>query len=60
MPEKIAGNSTGSAEVGDFGPFPGNTPEEGVLLFTNGDRGAGPRGGPTEETEEIHLFPAEP
>ena len=38
-------------EVTDFGAFPGNTPELGVLLFTNGDRGAGLRGGATEKTE---------
>ena len=32
----------------DFGPFPGNTPELGVMLVTNGDRGAGARGGATQ------------
>jgi minor extracellular serine protease Vpr len=41
--------------VYDFGPFPGNTPELGLLLFTNGDRGAGNRGGATQDTEAL-LF----
>ena len=44
--------------VYDFGPFPGNTPEEGLLLVTNGDRGAGARGGATQDTEAL-LFIAE-
>jgi minor extracellular serine protease Vpr len=39
--------------VYDFGAFPGNTPELGLLLFTNGDRGAGNRGGATQETEAL-------
>jgi hypothetical protein len=39
----------------DFGDFPGNSPELGVLLLTNGDRGAGNRGGATAETEAL-LF----
>jgi minor extracellular serine protease Vpr len=44
-------------EVYDFGPFPGNTPELGLLLVTNGDRGAGNRGGATQDTEAL-LFVA--
>ena len=43
--------------VTDFGPFPGNTPELGVMLFTNGDRGAGARGGATQSTEAILYRP---
>ncbi|MCS7006710.1 MAG: S8 family serine peptidase [Gaiellaceae bacterium] len=43
--------------VYDFGPFPGNTPERGLLLLTNGDRGAGSRGGATDGTEAL-LFRA--
>jgi hypothetical protein len=58
VPEDIPGNDSGSVAIYDFGLFPGNTPEEGVLLFTNGDRGAGAHGGATEETEAIHLTPA--
>jgi subtilisin family serine protease len=58
VPEDIPGNDSGSVAIYDFGPLPGNTPEEGVLLFTNGDRGAGAHGGATEATEAIHLVPA--
>jgi subtilisin family serine protease len=47
----IPGKSVGSMTVTDYGPFPGNTPELGVLLITNGDRGAGARGGATQDTE---------
>lgn len=48
------GNSTGLA-VYDFGAFPGNTPERGLMLVTSGDRGAGNRGGATQATESL-LF----
>ena len=41
----------------DFGPFPGNTPELGVMLLTNGDRGAGARGGATKATEALLFTP---
>ena len=44
--------------VYDFGLFPGNTPELGVMLVTNGDRGSGHRGGATQETEAL-LFMAQ-
>jgi hypothetical protein len=56
----VPGNMSDPAglQVFDFGPFPGNTPELGVLLFTNGDRGAGARGGATQETEAL-LFTTE-
>lgn len=43
--------------VFDFGPFPGNSLELGLMLFTNGDRGTGNRGGATQETEAL-LFMA--
>ena len=39
----------------DFGDFPGNSPELGLMLFTSGDRGVGNRGGATAETEVL-LF----
>jgi len=55
IPNDIAGKAYGSMTVYDFGLFPGNTPEYGVLLFTNGDRGTGHRGGATEATEAM-LF----
>jgi minor extracellular serine protease Vpr len=53
----VAANSYDPAglAVYDFGPFPGNSPELGLLLFTNGDRGAGNRGGATQDTEAL-LF----
>ena len=57
VPSDVGGNSydaTGLA-VYDFGPFPGNSPEQGLLLITNGDRGAGNRGGATEATEALLL-----
>jgi hypothetical protein len=44
--------------VFDFGTFPGNSPELGILLFTNGDRGTGAHGGATQETEAL-LFTTE-
>ena len=56
-PEDIAGKSTGSMTVVDFGLFPGNTPEQGLMLVTNGDRGDGARGGATQATEAL-LFSA--
>ncbi len=43
-------------EVDDYGLFPGNTNELGILLFTNGDRGAGARGGATEDTEALMFI----
>jgi hypothetical protein len=42
--------------VYDFGQFPGNTPELGLMVVTNGDRGAGFRGGATQETEALLFF----
>ena len=51
----IPGNSSDQLDVYDFGPFPGNTPELGVMLITNGDRGTGARGGATESTEVLVL-----
>jgi subtilisin family serine protease len=42
--------------VYDFGSFPGNTPELGLMLVTNSDRGAGARGGATQDTEALLFF----
>jgi minor extracellular serine protease Vpr len=53
----IPGKSEGQLGVIDYGPFPGNSPEIGVMLIGNGDRGAGARGGATQETEAL-LFEA--
>jgi minor extracellular serine protease Vpr len=56
MPEDIAGKAEGILTVYDLGPFPGNTPELGVMLFTNGDRGTGNRGGATQDTEALFFM----
>jgi hypothetical protein len=58
IPSDVAGNSDNPAalEVYDFGPFPGNTPEIGLMLVTNGDRGTGARGGATQDTEALLFF----
>ena len=55
--DDIAGKSEGTMTVIDYGPFPGNTQELGMMLLTNGDRGTGARGGATQDTEAI-LFMA--
>jgi subtilisin family serine protease len=55
IPEDVAGKSSGSMDVIDFGPFPGNSAELGIMLLTNGDRGTGARGGATADTEAL-LF----
>ena len=57
LPDDIAGKTEGAMIVQDFGPFSGNTPELGVMLLTNGDRGSGARGGATYDTEAL-LFMA--
>ena len=41
--------------VVDSGLFPGNTPEKGLLIFTNSDRGYGRYGGATQATETFFL-----
>jgi minor extracellular serine protease Vpr len=58
-PNDVAGktNDPAGLPVYDFGPFPGNTPELGLMLFTNGDRGTNARGGATDGTEAL-LFRA--
>jgi subtilisin family serine protease len=56
VPTDIPGKGYGSMTVVDFGPFPGNTPELGVMLVTNGDRGGGNRGGATHDTEAMLFF----
>ncbi|MDX5318072.1 MAG: hypothetical protein LPK38_01735, partial [Actinomycetes bacterium] len=55
VPEDVAARGSGTHQVYDFGPFPGNTEELGLLLVTNGDRGTGNRGGATADTEAL-LF----
>jgi minor extracellular serine protease Vpr len=58
VPNDIPGKAYDSEglSVYDFGAFPGNTPELGLLLFTNGDRGAGNRGGATKATEALLFY----
>lgn len=51
----IPGKAVGQVDVLDFGAFPGNSEELGIMLFTNGDRGAGNRGGATQQTEALLL-----
>ena len=58
VPEDVAGGSAGNLDVYDFGAFPGNSPELGLMLITNGDRGTGARGGATKDTEAL-LFLAD-
>jgi hypothetical protein len=55
LTEDIPGKTNGSVEVLDFGPWPGNSPDLGLMLITNGDRGAGSRGGATQATEALIL-----
>jgi minor extracellular serine protease Vpr len=56
-PSDVPGQTSNPAglAVYDFGAFPGNSPELGLMLITNGDRGAGNRGGATKDTEAL-LF----
>jgi minor extracellular serine protease Vpr len=46
-------DAASALQVYDFGAIPGNSEELGLLLFTNGDRGAGNRGGATQGTEAL-------
>jgi hypothetical protein len=57
VPSDVPGQTSNPAglAVYDFGAFPGNSPELGLMLITNGDRGAGNRGGATKDTEAL-LF----
>ncbi len=57
LPDDVAAKSDGSMVVVDFGQFPGTTGETGILLITNGDRGAASRGGATQATEAITFGP---
>jgi len=55
IPEDLPGKTGGTLNVIDFGAFPGNTDELGLMLITNGDRGAGNRGGAVQESEALLL-----
>jgi subtilisin family serine protease len=56
----VAGLSTATMQVDYYGTWPGNTDDLGLMLFTNGDRGTGWRGGATEATETLLLYPTPP
>jgi hypothetical protein len=56
----LAGLSTDTMYVDWYGTWPGNSAQLGIMLLSNGDRGAGYRGGATEATETILLYPALP
>ena len=57
IPSDVPGktNDADALQAYDFGLFPGNTDELGLMLVTNGDRGAGNRGGATKDTEALLL-----
>jgi hypothetical protein len=55
VPVDVAGNDRETMTVVDLGAFPGNTPELGILLVTNGDRGEFARGGATHDTEALII-----
>jgi len=55
IPEDLPGKTNGAVNVIDFGAFPGNTDELGIMLFTNGDRGSGNRGGATQDSEALLI-----
>jgi len=54
--EDILAGEEAEFEVTDFGVFPGNTPEEGLLLITNRSR-TGNTGGATPGTEALIFAP---
>ena len=57
VPGDVPGNTYDPAglSVYDYDVFPGNTPDLGLMLVTNGDRGSGHRGGATQDSEAL-LF----
>jgi subtilisin family serine protease len=56
----VPGLSSANMAVDYYGTWPGNTDDLGLMLLTNGDRGAGFRGGATEATETLLLYPTPP
>ena len=55
IPSDVAPGQKETMGVYTFGPVPGTSQELGVMLVTNGDRGAGNRGGATADTEALLL-----
>lgn len=58
LADDIPAGARGALNVLDFGPTAGNSPELGVMLFTNGDRGATARGGATADSEALLFLDA--
>lgn len=56
-PADIPAYGTGSVTVLDFGQFPGDSLQRGLMVITNGDRGSGLRGGSIEKTEALFFIP---
>jgi hypothetical protein len=56
LPDLLGGES-GAMSVIDFGEAGTNAEELGLMIFTNADRGAGNRGGATEDTEMLLFRP---
>lgn len=54
-PPDVAGKSVDSFEVVDYGVWPGNTPDLGIMITTDSDRGAGARGGAVQIVETLIL-----
>jgi minor extracellular serine protease Vpr len=52
----IPGKSSAVLPVADYGLFPGNSPELGLMVITNGGRGAANNGGATKDTETLLLI----
>jgi len=55
IPQDVAPGQKETMGVYTFAPVPGTSDEMGVMLVTNGDRGAGNRGGATVDTEALLL-----
>ncbi len=49
-------NDPSGLAIFEFAPTPGNSPELGVMMITNGDRGGGNRGGATDASETLLFF----
>jgi hypothetical protein len=54
-PGDLGSGESGPLTVTDRGAFEGNSPELGLMVISNADRGEGNRGGATQETELIVL-----
>ena len=56
LPPDVPGFSEDVMPVIDYGPWPGNTPELGVMVVTDGDRGFGAHGG-SQAWSELIVVP---